>query len=196
MWIQCMTQVTMSRQGGKRTCGRSFFETDGARVNVEKTMALRRSWGKCEVFHCVFLKEYSLWNFPFFAPGEGCFCTAVCFWMWNKFTKFTSEATRGDKCLDKMGITGDNLSHECQMRFMMMFSILCQAMFGCLVVLQVSAVSSFCPAFTCSSFYRNFSDFRWIRGIQSDLIFLLKCKRLMEIFFCNIVCDWFDWFST
>lgn len=72
----------------------------------------------------------SLWRstvfeiFLYLRLGRVFFCAAVCFWMWNKFTKFTSKATRGDKCLDKLGVTGDNLSHECQMRYMT-FSILC-----------------------------------------------------------------------
>ena len=100
--------------------------------------------------------------------------------------QFTSKATRGDKCLDKLGVTGDNLSHECQMRYMT-FSILCNVwLFGCLVVWL------FCRCLPSRHFahwllhvarWRDFSDFRCFRGIQSDLIFLqLKCKRFKSLF--------------
>ena len=206
MWLQCMTQVTMSRQGGKRTCGRSFFETDG--VNVVKAWRiftpLRRSWGKCEVFHCLSLKEYSLWNFPLFAPREGFFLCSSVFLDVKQVHQFTSKATRGDKCLDKLGVTGDNLSHECQMRYMT-FSILCNVwLFGCLVVLQVSAVSSFWPlAFTCSSLER----FLWFsvfprHSVWSDLpaaemqavqVFVFLCQRKTRRYFFGQYRLWLIW---
>lgn len=206
MWLQCMTQVTMSRQGGKRTCGHSFFGRTGANVvNAWRIFTpLRRSWGKCEVFHCLSLKEYSLWNFPLSAPGEGSFSVQQC--------AFGCETSSPNSLAKQQEVTNASTNWALRETIWVM-SVKWDIWRFPFLVRQRLVVWLFCRClpsrhfahwlFTCSSLER----FLWFsvdprHSVWSDLptaemqavqVFVFLCQRKARRYFFGQYCLWLIW---